>query len=108
MKTAIDFIKDADKVFYQEYSDSTGTAIDVDECERIMIEFAKYHVEEALKTASKNPTFIVYYETWEDGKLDLSEDNEDAHYTDPYLTCGRVVTINKNKILNAYPLEKIK
>ena len=47
-----------------------------------MIEFAKYHVEQALKAASEN--VIVHDDAFEEAKVD------------------------KDSILNAYPLENIK
>lgn len=51
--------------------------------QQVMIQFAKYHVEQALKTASENVELIP------------------VKYTDDY-------EVSKDSILNAYPLENIK
>jgi hypothetical protein len=59
----------------------------------IMIEFAKLHVEAALKAASEK-SYVEY--------IDL-ETKEDVITDD-----GVGVDINKNSILNSYPLENIK
>lgn len=56
----------------------------------VMIEFAKLHVEEALKQAAKEvKTYNVYNESTGD------------------IEC-KVTLIDKDSILNAYPLDKIK
>jgi hypothetical protein len=76
--TAKEFLK----YFLEENPSST-----FDEC---MIEFAKYHVEQALKAASENATqqrIIGGY---------------------GYPNKSNKIVINKNSILNAYPLENIK
>ena len=54
-----------------------------------MIEFAKMHVEEALKKASKKATISYEY-----------SGNTGSEYCDEF--------VNKQSILNAYPLENIK
>jgi hypothetical protein len=60
----------------------------------IMIEFAKLHVKLALKEASNKATT----KDWnEDGRFD-DEDGEHFEY----------LVINRDSILNAYPLENIK
>lgn len=53
--------------------------------EQIMIEFTKYHVEQALKTAIEN--------------VEIEDIDEHGQYSP---------SVNENSILNAYPLEKIK
>ena len=63
-----------------------------------MIEFAKMHVQEALKQASEKG-FIEY--------IDLNTD-ETFDYTDVIADDDVGVNINKDSILNAYPLENIK
>jgi hypothetical protein len=64
----------------------------------IMIEFAQMHVMEALKEASEKSKFKVqsYFETIEE----INNSIEDC--------TGCLVVIDKNSILNAYPLDKIK
>ena len=63
---------------------------DFEDIKNIMIEFAKLHVEAALKEASKEvKTFDVYNESCGD------------------LEC-KVTLVKKDSILNAYPLENIK
>lgn len=55
-----------------------------------MIDFAKYHVEQALKEASENvKTYDIYNESTGD------------------MEC-KVTFVDKQSILNAYPLENIK
>ena len=62
-----------------------------------MIEFAKMHVQEALKQASEK-AFVEY--------IDLNTD-EIFDYTDVITDDDVEVNINKDSILNAYPLENI-
>ena len=64
----------------------------------MLIEFAKMHVEEALKQASEKG-FIEY--------IDLNTD-ETFDYTDVITDDDVEVNINKDSILNAYSLENIK
>ena len=63
-----------------------------------MIEFTKIHVTEALKQASEKG-FIEY--------IDLNTD-ETFDYTDVITDDDVEVNINKDSILNAYPLDLIK
>ena len=63
-----------------------------------MIEFAKYHVQKALEQASEK-AFVEY--------IDLNTD-EIFDYTDVITDDDVEVNINKDSILNAYPLENIK
>ena len=63
-----------------------------------MIEFAKMHVQEALKQAIEK-AFVEY--------IDLNTD-EIFDYTDVMVDDDVEVNINKDSILNAYPLENIK
>ena len=55
-----------------------------------MIEFAKLHVTEALKEASEN------------FKMKIKDDVHELHMNDDWME------VDKNSILNAYPLENIK
>ena len=54
-----------------------------------MIEFAKLHVTKALETASEN------------GEVE-------EHYSNPYDQESLIHIVNKDSILNAYPLDNIK
>ena len=63
-----------------------------------MIEFAKMHVQEALKQASEN-SFVEY--------IDLNTD-EIFDYTDVITDDNVGANVNKESILNAYSLENIK
>ena len=64
----------------------------------MLIEFAKMHVQEALKQASEN-SFVEY--------IDLNTD-EIFDYTDVITDDDVGVNVNKDSILNAYPLKNIK
>lgn len=68
-----------------------------DDCVVMMVEFAKLHVEAALKAASENITVMAknYNGPW---KVDFPYAIDD--YTDLH--------IDEDSILNAYPLENIK
>lgn len=63
-----------------------------------MIEFAKYHVEQALEKA------------YLDSEMRVSENdtNEYPSFTDNYDDGYVTITVSKDSILNAYPLENIK
>jgi hypothetical protein len=63
---------------------------------KYMIEFAKYRVEQALKEASEKACLEV--ENYKGKHLSIEESLDD--YTD--------CRVNKESILNAYPLENIK
>ena len=93
MKTAEEFLKNfneeennIDKLYYDSY------------VKKAMIKFAKMHVQEALKLASEN-SFVEY--------IDL-ETNEKFDYTDVLVDDNISADVNKDSILNAYPLENIK
>jgi hypothetical protein len=71
----------------------------------MMIEFAKLHVEAALKEASENVKLIEY------GCSDFRVTDEDA--PNPYFISGYFgedsqIKISEDSILNSYPLENIK
>ena len=63
----------------------------------MLIEFAKMHVEEALKQASEK-AFVEY--------IDLNTD-EIFDYTDVITDDDVGANVNKESILNSYPLENI-
>ena len=93
MKTSEEFLKNfneeennIDKLYYASY------------VKKAMIKFAKMHVQEALKQASEK-AFVEY--------IDLNTD-EIFDYTDVITDDDVEVNINKDSILNAYPLDLIK
>ena len=93
MKTAEEFLKNfneeennIDKLYYDSY------------VKKAMIEFAKMHVQEALKQAIEK-AFVEY--------IDL-ETNEKFDYTDVLVDDNISADVNKDSILNAYPLDLIK
>lgn len=74
----------------------------------VMIEFTKLHVEAALEEASNKVTADAYFEEWENGELKIKfDDNYEASYAFPIVSCGKAYTVDKESILNAYPLDKI-
>ena len=90
--TAEEFLKKLD-----DASGTTWTDSDIDIC-KAFIEFAKLHVEAALKAASESRCINMYDKTWfaqslEPGTKILDRVN---------------ITVDKESILNAYPLTNIK
>lgn len=83
------------KEFYRQ---TTGCVMNHGDIKKAMIEFAKLHVEAALKEAFNN------------SEMRVSENDTNEYpsfvnnYDDGYVT----ITISKDSILNAYPLENIK
>ena len=75
-----------------------GFELDVNQIEDLMIEFAKYHVQKALKQASEK-AFVEY--------IDLNTD-EIFDYTDVITDDDVGVNVNKDSILKSYSLENIK
>ena len=75
-----------------------GFELDENQIEDLMIEFAKYHVQKALKQASEK-AFVEY--------IDLNTD-EIFDYTDVITDDNVGANVNKESILNAYSLENIK
>lgn len=80
------------------------TAENAKESVNTMIEFAKLHVEAALKEASEKAIVNVFptdEEQWEHvPEIITSEDLEDNE--------GIYLIVDKDSILNSYPLDKIK
>lgn len=74
------------------------------EAER-MIEFAKLHVQAAIDAIRENVELkkASYFETSEEDKLEGIDIWEEDCNVPSYL-----VTVNKDSILNAYPLDLIK
>lgn len=92
MKTAEEFLKyfnekegNIDKLYYDSY------------VKKLMKEFAKMHVQEALKQVCEK-AFVEY--------IDLNTD-EIFDYTDVITDDDVGVNVNKESILNAYSLENI-
>ena len=87
------------KELFNKYSDLTSLTeghydylVDEDNFKDALIEFAKLHVQEALKLASKNATMI-------------SNEEQDFRFQN----CNCIdYKIDKESILNSYPLENIK
>lgn len=61
---------------------------------KMLIEFANYHVQKALKEASENAT--------------LYDIDDDVSIGKQYYGDNITITINKDSILNSYPLKNIK
>ena len=80
--------------------------IEKEEFKTALIEFAKYHVERALKEANKKATMDIIYR-------DEAYTNE---YNQKYVSAHDVerggeygnITVNDSSILNSYPLDLIK
>jgi hypothetical protein len=87
--TAEDFLQDHHQISHF-YDDKTNNMVCFsDDVQKAMIEFAKLHVEAALKEAIKNGE-IVDISTYKDGG--------DSSY----------FGVDEQSILNSYPLENIK
>ena len=73
--------------------------LDGNDIENLMIEFAKLHVTEALKEASENVNL-----------KESSSEETNTNNISPFITAddNTIWIINKDSILNAYPLENIK
>jgi len=68
------------------------------QCRNAMIEFAKLHVEQALKEASESRCINMYNKTWFAQSLEAGTKVLD-----------RVnITVDKDSILNSYSLDNIK
>lgn len=90
MKTATEFIKN-------KFPNHDGIFV-LKNIEEFMIEFAKMHVQEALKQASEK--------AYAQGKgSSLTTKSSNFYYT----FAGNIgkIEMNKDSILNAYPLENI-
>jgi hypothetical protein len=86
--TADEFLN---KEYYLIVLDSKDTWVNVGDMERAMIEFAKLHVIEALKAASERA---------------FTESTSPA--IGGCIECNETGCVNKESILNAYPLTNIK
>ena len=84
--------------FLRNSSVTSSDSYDFLSKQELMIEFAKMHVQEALKQASEK-AFVEY--------TDL-ETKEKFDYTDVINDDNVGADVNKDSILNAYSLENIK
>jgi len=75
--------------------------------EEFMIEFARFHVERALQTASRNATMKVEYpdECYQDSN-EYGQSFICAHEVEHNGENGNI-SIEKESILNSYPLDQI-
>lgn len=71
---------------------------DFEDLKNIMIEFAKLHVKAALEKAFVNSEM----------RVSENDTNEYPSFTDNYDDGYVTITVSKDSILNAYPLENIK
>ena len=107
------------KAFYQNYIEENNHDSHVD-IEEMLIEFAKMHVEQALKEAS-NKLYDTYHTICEDGSVHgvfrtqqeaLNLANHLNETTDFYHDWNKVVRLgggmSKDTILNSYSLDNIK
>ena len=65
---------------------------------KAMIEFAKLHVEQALEAAFNNSEM----------RVSENDTSETPSFTDNYDDGYVTITVSKNSIINAYPLDLIK
>lgn len=84
--------------FLKDFELGETGKVDIEDAKQAIIEFAKLHVEAALKAASEK-SYVEY--------IDL-ETKEVFDYTDVITDDGVGADVNKNSILNSYPLENIK
>lgn len=96
MKTAEEFIRQTLNI--PKYAGDISQYCTPGDIYSSMREFAKMHVQEALKQASEK-AFVEY--------IDLNTD-EIFDYTDVITDDDVEANVNKDSILNAYPLENIK
>ena len=75
-----------------------GVFVHSKNAKQAMIKFAKLHVTEALKEAFNNSEM----------RVSENDTNEIPSFTDNYDDGYVTITVSKNSILNAYPLENIK
>jgi hypothetical protein len=98
----------------QELSEDAGILYDKENNQKIyyeyfiqeiMIKFAKYHVEQALKAASKKANVESFIRgNYPNSRFRKLEDNESYN---PYQTT-QMYKVNKKEILNSYNLTNIK
>lgn len=80
----------------EEFMLTNLQSMDQTEVENAMIEFAKVHVQAALESASEKSNLL------------LTDKKGNTKTTGGYDAYGSIATVNKQSILNSYPLENIK
>jgi hypothetical protein len=90
-------IPTAEEILSKKFSE-LKSSFDLNDIKDCMIEFAKLHVEQALKEASESRCIKMHDKIWfaqslEPGTKILDRVN---------------ITVDKDSILNSYPLENIK
>lgn len=85
---------EAKELFSKHFDGLHYEDITPERIEKYAIEFARYHVEQALKEASE--------------KAVMYDDNEDCHFIDEEGNCPEYLLIDRKSILNSYSLENIK
>ena len=85
------------RIFLQNLIEENNYDSNID-IEDAMIEFAKLHVEAALKEAYLNSEM----------RVSENDTNEFQSFTDNYDDGYVTITVSKDSILNAYPLNNIK
>ena len=103
MITAEEFLKTdnafSDEDIYLLKQDlKMNNILDINDISTTMIEFAKMHVEAALKEAYNNSEM----------RVSENDTNEYPSFTNNYDDGYVTITVSKNSILYAYPLENIK
>jgi hypothetical protein len=87
---------------FLEFKTPRGIGNDYPDYWEAMIEFAKLHVEQALKAANQNVKLLV------DNNEEYREPGEGEDLLD-YYECGSdTVYVSSASILNSYPLTNIK
>ena len=98
----MDLLKNLDDMITaEEFVKSNISCSDRPDFERkceLVIKFAKLHVEAALKEAYNNSEM----------RVSENDTNEIPSFTDNYDDGYVTITVSKDSILNAYPLENIK
>lgn len=96
--------------FEEQYSDGLldGSIVDYqDDIKTLMLQFAKLHVEAALKAASEKAK--VHLKTYWADSEDLVEEAKVFWGSDDPQNCySSSVKVDKNSITNAYSLDEIK
>lgn len=80
------------------FDNNTNGFLDRNDCEKLMIEFAKLHVTQALKQASEKVVFKILFHFGNIEEIDNSIED----------CMGNLNVIDKDSILNVYPLTNIK
>ena len=104
MKIAKELINDCNHEMLDENGKLSKVLFTQGEVEGMMLKFAKYHVEAALKEASKNATNT---NTPQSGYRYLKDENNNT-IGNPISVTSNKQEVNKDSILNAYPLDQIK